>query len=52
MAWYDRLIGRTPEAEEKLNPAQPYFDGKIESSREQTVNYEKPYEDLEFVNRG
>jgi HK97 family phage portal protein len=52
MAWYDRLIGRTPEAEEKLNPAQPYFDGKIESSREQTVSYEKAYEDLEIVNRG
>ena len=52
MAWYDRLIGRKPEAEEKLNPAQPYFDGKIESSREQTVSYEKAYEDLEIVNRG
>jgi len=52
MAWYDRLIGRRPEAEEKLNPAQPYFDGKIESSREQTVSYEKAYEDLEIVNRG
>jgi len=52
MAWYDRLIGRTPEAEEKLNPAQPYFDGKIESSREQTVSYERAYEDLEIVNRG
>lgn len=52
MAWYDRLIGKRPEAEEKLNPAQPYFDGKIESSREQTVSYEKAYEDLEIVNRG
>ena len=53
MAWYDRLIGRNPKAdEEKLNPAQPYFDGKIESSREQTVSYEKAYEDLEIVNRG
>lgn len=52
MAWYDRLIGRTPKVEEKLNPAQPYFDGKIESSREHTVSYEKAYEDLEIVNRG
>jgi len=53
MAWYDRIIGRNPKAdEEKLNPAQPYFDGKIESSREQTVSYEKAYEDLEIVNRG
>lgn len=52
MAWYDRLIGRTPKVEEKLNPAQPYFDGKVESSREHTVSYEKAYEDLEIVNRG
>ena len=37
---------------EKLNPAQPYFDHKIESSREHTVSYEKAYEDLEIVNRG
>jgi hypothetical protein len=22
MAWYDFLLGRTPEVEEKLNPAQ------------------------------
>jgi len=52
MAWYDRLIGRTPEAEEKLNPAQPYYDHKTEPSREQTVSYERAYEDLEIVNRG
>ena len=52
MAWYDRLIGRTPEVEEKLNPAQPYFDHKTEHSREKTVNYERAYEDLEIVNRG
>jgi HK97 family phage portal protein len=52
MAWYDRLIGRTPEVEEKLNPAQPYFDHKTEPSREKTVNYERAYEDLEIVNRG
>jgi len=53
MAWYDRLIGRTPKAdEEKLNPAQPYFDGKVESSREPTFSFEQAYEDLEIVNRG
>ena len=53
MAWYDRLIGRAPEVdEEKLNPAQPYYDGKIESSREPTFSFEKAYEDLEIVNRG
>lgn len=52
MAWYDRIIGRTPEAEEKLNPAQPYYDHKTEPSREKVVNYERAYEDLEVVNRG
>tara|TARA_B100000900_G_scaffold415517_1_gene445723 strand:+ start:5410 stop:6615 length:1206 start_codon:yes stop_codon:yes gene_type:complete len=52
MAWYDRLIGRKPDAEEKLNPAQPYYDHKTEPSREKVVNYERAYEDLEVVNRG
>jgi len=53
MAWYDRLIGRTPEVDdEKLNPAQPYYDHKTDPSRERTVNYERAYEDLEIVNRG
>jgi HK97 family phage portal protein len=52
MAWYDRLIGRKPEAEEKLNPAQPYYDHKIDPSRERPRNYERAYEDLEIVNRG
>jgi len=52
MAWYDRIIGRTPEVEEKLNPAQPYYDHKTEPSREFTVSYERAYEDLEIVNRG
>ena len=53
MAWYDRIIGRAPEVdEEKLNPAQPYFDHKTEPSREKVVNYERAYEDLEIVNRG
>ena len=53
MAWYDRIIGRKPQdLEEKLNPAQSYFDHKTESSREYTFRYEKAYEDLEIVNRG
>ena len=54
MAWYDRLIGRKApeEVEEKLNPAQPYFDHKTTSSREFTFRYERAYEDLEIVNRG
>jgi len=52
MAWYDRLIGRRAEVEEKLNPAQPYYDHKTEPSREQVVSYERAYEDLEIVNRG
>lgn len=50
MAWYDRFIGK--DVEEKLNPAQPYYDHKIESSREHTTSYERAYEDLEIVNRG
>ena len=52
MAWYDRLIGRKVETEDKLNPAQPYYDHKTEPSREKVVNYERAYEDLEVVNRG
>ena len=50
MAWYN--FWRNEEAEEKLNPAQPYYDHKVESSREKTVSYERAYEDLEIVNRG
>ena len=52
MAWYDRLIGRKVETEDKLNPAHPYYDHKTEPSREKVVNYERAYEDLEVVNRG
>lgn len=52
MAWYDRLIGRKPEVEEKLNPIQQYFGNDKESSREYTENYEQFYETLEIVNRG
>ena len=49
MAWYNNIFGGK---EEKLNPAQPYFDHKIESSREPTFSFERAYEDLEIVNRG
>ena len=52
MAWYDRLLGRTPEVEEKLNPSQQYYDHKTAPSREFTLKYEKAYEDIEIVNRG
>ena len=55
MAWYDRLLGRQPlivESEEKLNPAQQYYDHRTEPSRELVFRYERAYEDLEIVNRG
>ena len=56
MAWYDRLLGREagrqPVVEEKLNPAQQYYDHKTAPSREFTLKYEKAYEDIEIVNRG
>ena len=54
MAWYDRLIGRKVENNtvvEKLNPVQQYF-AEMQSSREDHVNYERFYEELEIVNRG
>lgn len=54
MAWYNKLFGGKKEenVEEKLNPAQPYYDVKTDSSREYTFSYERAYEDLEIVNRG
>ena len=55
MAWYDRMLGRKPlivESEEKLNPAQQYYDHKTEPSRELRFRYERSYEDIEIVNRG
>ena len=48
MAWYSRIFAR----EEKLNPAQYLDSGKIESSRERVMSYERMYEELEIVNRG
>lgn len=54
MAWYDRIIGRkvVEDAEEKLNPAQPYYNNYTDPSREFTYSYEKSYEEIEIVNRG
>ena len=52
MAWYDRLLGRDAGVEEKLNPAQQYYDHQTTPSREYTLKYEKAYEDIEIVNRG
>lgn len=52
MAWYDRILGRSTGAEEKLNPVQPYIEEKVVHTREQYESYERAYEDLEIVNRG
>lgn len=53
MAWYNKIFGGNKvDVEEKLNPAQPYYDRKVESSREFTYRYERAYEELEIVNRG
>ena len=53
MAWYNFWQEKLNSAQqEKLNPAQPYYDHKTEPSREKVVNYERAYEDLEIVNRG
>jgi len=54
MAWYDRLLGRTPDTEEKLNPAQYVIsrnEGLTVDSREIVGNYRSAYEQLEIVNR-
>jgi HK97 family phage portal protein len=54
MAWYNPFTTKVVDQDElyeKLNPAQPYYDGKIESSREPIYNYERAYEELEIVNR-
>lgn len=50
MGWINKIFGG--EAQEKLNPAQPFYDHKTESSREHTIRYEQAYEKLEIVNRG
>jgi len=55
MAWYDRLLGRTPVVDdEKLNPAQYVIsrnEGMTIDSREIITNYRNAYEQLEIVNR-
>jgi HK97 family phage portal protein len=51
MAWYSNIFTKG-ETVEKLNPAQPYYDHKTESSRELTFRYETAYEEIEIVNRG
>ena len=54
MAWYNFGFGSKKEldAEEKLNPIQPYYERQTEPTREFTFSYERAYEDLEIVNRG
>lgn len=51
MAWYSNIFTKG-DTVEKLNPAQPYYDHKTESSRELTFRYETAYEEIEIVNRG
>ena len=53
MAWYNPFSKAldADELYEKLNPAQPYYDHKIDNSREPIYAYEKAYEELEIVNR-
>ena len=54
MAWYDRLLGRNTETEEKLNPAQSFIaleEGLTLDTREKKDNYRSAYEELEVVNR-
>ena len=54
MAWYDRLLGRNTETEEKLNPAQTFIaleEGLTLDTREVKDNYRSAYEELEVVNR-
>ena len=54
MAWWDKVLGKkvVEVEEEKLNPAQQYYDHATTPSREFTFKYEKAYEDIEIVNRG
>ncbi|MDB4462001.1 phage portal protein [bacterium] len=48
MAWYNKILGRT----EKLNPAQFLDVAEVQGSREDTLSYERAYEEIEIVNRG
>ena len=54
MAWYDRLLGRGVQDQEKLNPAQSFIgmdEGMTIDTRENKDNYRSAYEELEVVNR-
>ena len=54
MAWYDRLLGRDVQDQEKLNPAQSFIgmdEGMTIDTREIKDNYRSAYEELEVVNR-
>ena len=54
MAWYDRILGRDVEDQEKLNPAQSFIgmdEGMTIDTREIKDNYRSAYEELEVVNR-
>ena len=54
MAWYNPFSSKDLSADElyeKLNPAQPYYEHKVDSSREPVYAYERAYEELEIVNR-
>ena len=45
MAWYNPFSKKPVETEEKLNPAQYLDAGNVESSRENTISYERAYEE-------
>ena len=54
MAWYDRILGRDVQDQEKLNPAQSFIgmdEGMTIDTREIKDNYRSAYEELEVVNR-
>ena len=51
MAWYDFALFNGSD-EEKLNPAQPYYNEKVVASGEAVYAYTDYYQKLEVVNRG
>ena len=54
MAWYDRILGRDVQDQEKLNHAQSFIgmdEGMTIDTREIKDNYRSAYEELEVVNR-
>ena len=49
MAWYDRILGRDVQDQEKLNPAQSFIgmdEGMTIDTREIKDNYRSAYEEL------